>query len=51
MLQAAEPVGENIAGNPFVGIQQFFEATVTQQHHVPYDKQGPAIAEHFDRCV
>jgi len=51
VFQAAEAVGEDIGGDAFVGRKKFLERSVTANHHVADDEQGPAISQHFDGSI
>ena len=51
LLEAAQAVGQDIGGNPFIGSQELVESFVAAQHHVTKNKEGPAIAEHLDGGV
>ncbi len=50
-FELAEPVGEDIGGNAFVGAEEFLVGAETAEHHVADDEERPAIAEDFDGGV
>ena len=49
--QFFQAISQDVRGDSFVGLEEFFVTLKSAQHHVPQDQQRPAIAEHFDGCV
>lgn len=50
-LEPAQPVGQYVRRDSFVGPQEFLERPRTEQHHVPDDQQRPSVAQHLHRCI
>jgi hypothetical protein len=50
-FQPAQPVGQNIGGDFFFGVQKFVKRLISAEHHVSQDQERPPIAQHFHRSV
>ena len=50
-FQTAQAVRQNIAGDFFIGLQEFVKAAVSANHHVSQDQERPAISQHLDGSI
>jgi hypothetical protein len=50
-FETAKAISQDVGSDFFVGVKKFLEGVIAAEHHVANDKEGPAVAEHFDGGV